>query len=313
MGMNVVRSETREKVLKAMDELGYAPNTAARALRYGSFGTIGVIAHQLSRTGISRTVDAVAEAARRNGYTLTLVDVDKPSPGDVGEALARLTQQSIDGLVIAGAEKSTPTSIALPPRMPVVVSDSRFVGQHPAVGADQATGAKLAVAHLLGLGHRTVQHVAGPRGSNPARIRLASWKKTLREAGREVPQTYRGDWSADSGYRAGLAIAKDPAVTAVFAANDEMAMGLIHAIHDCGLRVPDDVSVVGFDNIELARHSVPPLTTIHQDFRVIGDELVNLLLRQIWAKRSFGAEHVTVPVSLVVRESAAPPRPRPIT
>lgn len=307
-GATNVRPATRDRVLAAMDELGYSPNHAARALRYGSFGTIGMIAHRLARTGESRTVEAVVEAARAEGYTVSLVDVQTPSPDDVTEAAARLSHQSIDGLVIIRAETATPTNLVLPPRVPVVVSDSRFVGHHPAVGADQITGTHLAVAHLLDLGHRTVHHLAGPPGSTPAQIRVETWREHLVGAGRPVPEVRHGDWSAASGYQQGQGVAEDLDVTAVFCANDEMAAGLVRALSEHGRRVPEDVSVVGFDDIPLAEYLWPPLTTVQQDFHLIGRRLVELLLRQIRDRSPLTDHRIVVPTRLQVRASTAPPR-----
>jgi len=325
MGLDNVRPATRDRVLAAMSQLGYAPNTAARALRYGSFRTIGVIAHRLARTGESRTVEAVVEAARTQGYTVTLIDVENPSSDVVSAAATRLSHQAIDGLVIIRAETATPGSLALPPRLPVVVSDSRFVGHHPAVGADQSDGARRATQHLLDLGHRTVHHVAGPAGSSPAQLRAEAWRATLGAAGRPVPELVEGDWTAGSGYDAGRRLAADPAVTAVFCANDEMAAGVLRALHEAGRVVPGDVSVVGFDDILLAEYLWPPLTTVVQDFDEIGRRLVARLLEQV---RAGGAEnggeagpaesdadggtddedlHEVIPVRLEVRQSTAPP------
>jgi DNA-binding LacI/PurR family transcriptional regulator len=305
MGLDNVRPETRRRVLDAMAELGYSTNVAARALRNGRYGAIGVIAHRLARTGESRTVEAVVEAARGHGYTVTLVDVESPSSHDVTEAVARLSHQSIDGLIIIRAETATPATLALPRRLPVVVSDSRFIGHHPAVGADQTDGARQATAHLLELGHRTVHHLAGPADSAPAQARAEAWRETLVAAGRDVPPLVRGDWTADSGYDVGGRLAGEPDVTAVFCANDEMAAGLMRALHERGTRIPEDVSVVGFDGITLAEHLWPPLTTVVQDFPGIGRHLVDLLLQQVHGK-VLDDVHEVVPVELVVRGSSGP-------
>jgi DNA-binding LacI/PurR family transcriptional regulator len=307
-GAENVRPATRRRVLDAMAQLGYSPNHAARALRNGSFGTIGMIAHRLARTGESRTVEAVVEAARAEGYTVSLVDVQSPSSDDVTAAVARLSHQSIDGLVIVRAETATPTSLVLPPRVPVVVSDSRFVGHHPAVGADQVTGTHMAVQHLLDLGHRTVHHLAGPADSSPAEVRIEVWREHLLGSGRQVPEPIRGDWSARSGYEQGRRIAEDPEVTAVFCANDEMAAGLVRALYEAGRRVPEDISVVGFDDIPLADFLWPPLTTVQQDFHLIGHQLMDLLLRQIRHGTELTDHRIVVPTRLMVRASTAAPR-----
>jgi len=298
---------TRQRVLDAMEQLGYAPNRAARALRTGSFATIGVVVHRLARTGESGTVDAIVDSARREGYTVNLVDVASPSSDDVMAALRRLSNQSVDGLVIVRAETTTPTSLAVPGRTPVVVADSRFVGQHPSVGADQLAGATSAVEHLLALGHETVHLVAGPPESGPAQLRAQAWRTALERSGRSAPEPAQGDWTAPSGYAAGRVLARDPNVTAVFCANDEMATGVLHALHEAGRRVPQDVSVVGFDDIPLAGHLWPPLTTVRQDFERVGAELVRLLVEQIRDGSRFVPRNVVVPAPLVVRASTAPP------
>lgn len=290
-----------------MDQLGYSPNTAARALRSGSFGTIGLIAHRLARTGESRTLEAVVNAARRSDYGVSLVDLVTPSSRDVDAAVRRLTNQAIDGLVIIRAEIATPADLVIPKRLPVVVSDSRFLGHHPAVGADQTAGTAEAVGHLLGLGHRTVHHVAGPADSGPAELRLQAWRAALVAAGRPTPALLRGDWTARSGYELGLRIAADPEVTAVLCANDEMAIGLMRALHEAGKSVPDDVSVVGFDDIPISEFAWPALTTVRQDFHAIGEELVALLIRQINGDTGLIGHHTVIPATLVVRNSSAPP------
>lgn len=307
-GATNVRPHTRDRVLAVMDELGYAPNAAARALKSGSFATIGVIAHQLARTGESHTVEAVVHAANEAGYTVTLIDLQSPSSRDVSAAVTRLSHQAIDGLVVIGAETTAPATISLPPSLPVVVSDARFVGHHPAVGGDDADGTLHAVRHLLDLGHQTVDHVAGPPSSVPARQRLDAWRSALRAAGRQVPVPSQGDWTAESGYLAGRQIAHDPSITAVFCANDEMAAGLCRALHEAGRSVPGDVSVVGFDDIPLAEYFTPSMTTVAQDFPAIAHRLVDLLLEQIRDGNALKDVHLLVPTRLVVRASTGPPR-----
>lgn len=308
-GVGTVLPETRERVLEAMAKLGYSPNTAARALRYGTFNTIGVIAHKLARTGESRTTEAVVGAARAAGHNVALVDVSTPSSEDVSEALLQLSHQAIDGLVIIRAELANPERLALPPQLPVVVSDSQFAGRLPTVGADQERGARLAVEHLLGLGHRTVHLVAGPINSIPAQTRLGAWSAALRAHGRPIPAPFAGDWSPQAGYEAGMRIAADPSITAVLCANDEMATGVMMALHRRGVKVPEDVSVVGFDDLPLAAYLWPPLTTVRQDFAEIGRALVATLLDQMSAPHQAPVRTI-VPTELIVRESTAGPGAR---
>ena len=302
-----VNPETRRKVLAAMSELGYSPNRAARALRNGAFETIGVIAHKLTRTGESRTVEAVAEAARASGHTITLLDVASPATENLTEAASRLSHQAIDGLVIIRAEIENPHGLVLPPRLPVVVSDSHFEGSLPTVSADQVGGTRAAVRHLLDLGHPTVHLLAGPAASVPASVRREEWEAVLRQESRPVVAPLQGDWTPASGYEAGLRIAEDPSVTAVFCANDEMAAGVILALHDRGVRVPDDVSIVGFDNVPWSSYLWPPLTTVNQDFTAIGTKLVETLLEQMRSGLRPSQSRTLVPTQLIVRKSTATP------
>ncbi|WP_296665771.1 LacI family DNA-binding transcriptional regulator [Demequina sp.] len=304
-----VSPETRRRVLDAMERLGYTPNTAARALRSGSFDTIGVIAHQLARTGESRTVEAVVQAARDAGHTITLLDIDSTAHEDVAEAASRLSHQAIDGLIIIRAEIEDVHRLQLPAGLPVVVADATFGGRLPMVGTDHAGGARAAVEHLLDLGHRTVHHITGPPDSIPARARLAAWRGVLAERGIRAPEPVRGDWTAASGYAAGALIAGRPEVTAVFCANDEIASGLLLAAHRHGRRVPEDLSVVGFDDITLAEFLIPPLTTVRQPFGAVGRGLVESLLARIatGAPAAPPEPAVLIPCELVVRESTAAP------
>ena len=304
-GSEHVRPDTRERVLRAMNQLGYSPNRAAQALRRGSFETIGVLTQQIQRTGEALTTAGVLEAATAIGYAVNLIQVEHPASEELREAVYRLSHQAIDGLVVVQAGRAGREQLALPPSMPVAVSDSTLVDYYPSASADQVGGVREAVTHLLELGHRTVHHVCGPEDSQSALIRSASWAARLREAGLTAPEPVQGDWTAASGYAAGERLAADPEVTAVFCANDEVAIGLIRAMHEHGRRVPQDVSVVGFDGLSLGEYSFPPLTTVRQDFRRAGSEMVGLVLEQVDSGVGGGARQILIPTELVVRGSTA--------
>ncbi len=310
MGADNVRPATREKVLRAMDQLGYSPNRAAQALRRGTFNTIGVLTQQIHRTGEALTTAGVLEAATAARYTVSLVQVEHPESEDMREAVHRLSHQTIDGLVVVQAGRAGLRHLALPPSLPVAVSDSALVDYYPSASADQAGGVRDAVGHLLSLGHRTVHHVTGPEGSQSALIRKATWATCLREAGAPVPEPVPGGWEAAAGYKAGLRLAADPDVTAVFCGNDELALSLIRAMHEQGRRVPQDVSVVGFDGLDLGEFSFPQLTTVRQDFKRHGREMVGLVLEQVASGLMDGSRSIIVPTELVLRGSTAPPPPR---
>jgi DNA-binding LacI/PurR family transcriptional regulator len=174
------------------------------------------------------------------------------------------------------------------------------------VDTDQALGARQATEHLLHLGHRQVWHIAGPETAFSASRRAESWARTLREAGIMPPPVLRGDWTSESGYRHGLTLGRRPGVTAIFAANDQMALGVMRALHELGRDIPGDVSIVGFDDMAEAGSFWPPLTTIHQDFPAVG----RLSIRKLLAKVSGAStenDKTSVPTELIVRGSTGVP------
>ncbi|NED98202.1 LacI family DNA-binding transcriptional regulator [Phytoactinopolyspora alkaliphila] len=298
---------TRQRVLSAMKELGYRPNSAARALKSGEFRTVGVILFTLETTGNVRTLEAIATSAAAEGYAITLIPVAVPTQDGVYGAFTRLDEMAVDAvIVIMEVHLLDAVTVSLPPGVPVVVVDSDAGDRYSVVDTDQAHGAREAVLHLLDLGHRTVWHVAGPDESFSAQRRAAAWRATLEANGREVPPILPGDWSSESGYQAGLRLVGEPDCTAVFVANDQMALGVLRAMHEAGRRVPGEISVVGFDDIPEAGAFMPPLTTVHQDFAEMGRRCVASVLRQM---RMDAPERGTtlVPTWLVHRDSTAPP------
>lgn len=309
-GFPGVNEETRQQVLAAMKELGYRPNSAARALKRGEFRTIGLITFTLSTTGNVRTIDAIATSAAQEGYAVTLLPVAAPTQDEVRGAFSRLGELAVDAvIVIMEKHLLDAAALSLPPHVQVVVADSDAGDRYTVVDTDQAGGTRDAVRHLLDLGHRTVWHLAGPEDSYAAQRRADAWRATLEAAGCAPPPLVRGDWSAESGYRAGLGIAAREDCTAVFAANDQMALGLLRALHERGRKVPQDVSVIGFDDIPESGSFLPPLTTVHQDFAEVGRRCVEGVLRQM--RQSTPERGTTlVPTRLVLRQSTArPPAP----
>jgi len=305
-GRTNVDDDTRSRVLAAMRKLGYRPNSAARALRSGQFRNIGIIMFTLSSFGNIRTLDSIAIAAANAGYSITLIPVPHPTQGEVSIAFTRLGEQAVDGvIIIIEAHLIDEADIELPAELPVVVVDSSLDSRYPVVDTDQAQGARLATEHLLNLGHRTVWHISGPASSYSAERRRESWSRTLLAAGRDQPPVIEGDWSTDAGYRGGLILSENPDVTAVFAANDQMALGLLRALHECGRSVPGQISVVGFDDMQESSSFWPPLTTVHQEFDEVGRHSVDLLVRAI-KQEATEATTLLVPTRLVVRASTGP-------
>ncbi|MFB6634406.1 LacI family DNA-binding transcriptional regulator [Streptomyces sp. NPDC056362] len=308
-GDSAVVEATRRKVLDAMKELGYRPNSAARALKRGEFRAIGVITMGLASTGNVRTLDAIVRSAAGVGYAVTLIPLDAPTQDHVKGAFSRLDELAVDAVVlIMEVHLLDAAALALPPHVKVVVVDSDATERFPGVDTDQRQGARAAVRHLLGLGHGTVWHVAGPEESFASGRRAEAWEEALREEGRVVPPVLRGDWTPESGYEAGLRLADETGCTAVFVANDQMALGVLRAFHERGVRVPGDVSVVGFDDISEAASFIPPLTTVRQDFAQVGALCVEAVLRELAGESVTGVR--LVPTTLVERSSAAGPGAR---
>lgn len=306
-----VDERTRDRVLAAMQELGYRPNVAARALATGRFRSIGVVTYTLGSHGSAATVDAIHEAAAARGCSVTLARAGSARADEVEQAMDRLAHLGVDGIVVL-AERHLAGGVlpTLPTEVPCVFVDSGMPSDLPVVDSDQREGARLATQHLLDLGHRTVHHLRGPALSAAGAAREESWQQTLRLAGVEPPPALQGDWTS----RCGIALAREVAelahageLTAVFAGNDQMALGLVHGLHEHGLRVPDDVSIVGFDDLPDAAAYLPALTTIRQGFDEIGATAVEHLLSRV-EDPGIEPARTLVPVELVVRSSTAAPR-----
>ena len=302
-----VRPATRDRVLAAIEELGYRPNLAARALATGRSTALGLVTLNTTLFGPVATLYAVDQAARAAGYSMSVSSVRSIDRHSLVDAVDMLVQQAVAGVIIIAPIATNEYALsALPPELPAVVVEADAEPAFSAVTVDQAQGAYLATKHLLNLGHRTVVHVSGPKDWIEARQRVTGWRRALDEEGAEAPEVIAGDWSARSGYDAGLLLAAAPEVTAVFAGNDNMALGLLRALNEHGRSVPGEVSVVGFDDTAESAFFTPPLTSVHQDFEEMGRRSVELLLRQIdTGTRS--VEHVILAPELVLRESTARP------
>lgn len=309
-GSSLVAADTEARVREAMQRLGYSPNKAARALRQGAYNAIGVVTQQLERTGESLTTAGIVDAAEKKGYTVTVVQISQPETDELQWALTRLSELPIDGLIIVRIGHASSELVTLPPQMPVTVCDSRLTSYYPSVNADQVQGVTDLMDHLLALGHTNIGHIAGAPDSNPTVVRRAAFQQALMRAGLPPGKVWDGEWTMESGFAAGAEIIKDPDVTAVFCANDEMAFGLMSYLQSQGVSVPEDISIVGFDGTNLSRYTNPPLTTVDQHFDKVANIAVDQLVAQIDGSESVSLNPVLTPVSFVVRDSTAPPRKR---
>lgn len=307
-----VATETRQRVLKAITMLGYQPNFAARTLVTGRSRTIGVATFDTTLYGPASTLAAIERAAVEEDYFTSIVTLQSLDHESLVSAVERLQRQAPDGiLVIAPLTTAVNTLPYIVTSVPLVAVETGPDEGVPVVAIDQHAGAVLATQHLLDLGHHTVHHLAGPPAFQEAHQRATGWRHTLEAADAPIPAPAVGDWSAGSGYAAGKRLLADQPPSAVFAANDQMALGFLRALNEADLRVPDDISLIGFDDIPEAAYFNPPLTTVRQDFAEVGRRSVRLLLEQLKHGNTTTA-HETIEPQLLIRSStAAPPATTP--
>jgi DNA-binding LacI/PurR family transcriptional regulator len=305
-----VRPETRDRVLAAMQELGYRPNPVARALVTGRSKTLGVVSFDTTLYGPASTLFGIERAAHEAGYFIIVASLEALNRASVLDAVDRLRRQGVEGiLVIAPHSEAREALLHAPTDIPLVAAEAGPEHGFPVVAVNQLAGAVSATRHLLDLGHQTVWHITGPPNFLESRQRLEGWRTALEAAGVEVPQPLIGDWSPLAGYDLGKRLSADPAVTAVFVANDQMALGLLRAMHEADREVPGELSVVGFDDIPEAAYFLPPLTTVRQDFIEMGRRSLEVLLRTIESGRRAPSGSL-VPPELIVRASTGPPPAR---
>ncbi|MFJ4166893.1 LacI family DNA-binding transcriptional regulator [Microbacterium sp. NPDC089698] len=309
-----VAPETHARVVAAMEELGYRMNNAARALGTHRTRTIGVLASDALQYGPSRSMAAIEASARAAGYWITAAFADSGDEASVTAAIEHLRAQSVDGLIVFAPHARTLDVLdALRITTPVVILHA---AERADFSVDQRAGARLAVEVLASAGHERIAHLAGPADWLEAVARAAGFAQELEERGLPAGAVFEGDWSPRSGHEAAAAVITS-GVTAVFAANDQMALGLIGGLRAAGVAVPEQISIVGFDDVPDAAYAWPPLTTVRQDFEEVARLAVAQVISGSGAVDSSGragsdggaARRVTDPIApvLVVRDSVVPP------
>ena len=306
-----VSAATRAKVLAAIEELGYQQNLAAKALVTGRTQTLGVLSFDSTLYGPTAMLHSIQVAAREHGYRVVLNSVDEITNAAITEGLANLANSHVDGILVIGPRSAaSATSLELGTRIPVVFREVLDGESFAVVDIDQRAAAKSATEHLISLGHKVIAHISGPLAWVTATRRQEGWLEALAEAGVPTGPVAEGDWSPKSGYEAAQRLlgsrtsGKGTAFTAVFCANDAMAFGAIKAIREAGLAIPQDISVVGFDDTAESEFSIPALTTVRQDFDLVGAQMLDRLLSAIESGDS-AAGAASVPGQLVIRESSA--------
>jgi DNA-binding LacI/PurR family transcriptional regulator len=302
-----IRPETRERVLAVMEQLQYTPNRAARALVTSRSRTIGVLSASSTQYGTASSIAAIESAAQARGYWVSTVNIVASEANSIQAGVAHLMAQSVEGIVVIAPQMRVFRSLAAQRiDVPYVTLQSTGLDPAHALTVDQIAGARLATKHLINLGHRAIYHLAGPQDWIEAESRMRGFLDEM--SVNDIPTTapVLGDWTAEFGYYAGRELLQIRDFTAIFASNDQMALGMVHAIRDAGLDVPRDISVVGFDDIPEAAHFWPPLTTIRQDFAELGRRCVDSLLHLTDAQSLAPAPVITP--ELIVRASTGPAR-----
>ncbi|GAA4491228.1 LacI family DNA-binding transcriptional regulator [Microbacterium panaciterrae] len=299
-----IRPETKERVLDAIRVLDYRPNVAARALATSRSNTLGILSATTGEFGPTSSIAAIEDAARAERYAISTLNLPDTTPEAIGHAVRQLVRESVDGIVVLAPQVRVFNVLrGLAVSVPFVSLQTASGSDGISHSADQVAGARMITEYLIRLGHSDILHLAGPQDWIEAESRMRGYLDAMRDADLSTIPPIRGDWTADFGYFAGQELARRRDFTAVFAANDLMAIGLMHGFRDAGMRIPADISVVGFDDVPVAAHVAPPLTTVHQDFSELGRRAVQILLAQIRGDSApvFGP---VVPV-LCGRESAA--------
>lgn len=303
-----VREETRERVRAAMTELQYRPNRAARTLVTGRSQVLGVVATHTTLFGPASMVAAFEHAAAAAGFSVYVRSVPTPDERSVRAAVEQMFDHGVAALaVLVPVSSAAETLDGLDPSVPLVRLGVEPRSGQARVGIDQYAGAYDATRYLLDLGHRTVWHVAGPAGWFDSGARVSGWRAALTEAQADIPTIIPATgWDASAGYAAGRLLAARRQVSAVFAANDSLALGVLRAMYEGGADVPGQISVVGFDDIPEAAYFSPPLTTVRCDFQGVAQEALQVLMAGL-GSRPKTHQPRTIRHRLVVRASTAPP------
>lgn len=296
-----IRDATRDRVTQAIEALKFQRSASARALATRRTMRLGVLVDNPVEYGPNSMLHAFEAAAQVAGYTVGSFTATEEKGRGADAALETLFAQDIDGLcaitprasslhLLQQREIQVPTILIIPEAVPEMSTAS----------VDQFAGARIATQHLIDLGHQSIAHLGGPLDWFDARERERGWRETCLAAGLELGPFHEGDWTADFGYDWALHVDPDE-FSAVFVANDQMALGVMHGLSTRGIRVPHDISIVGFDDVPDSSHYMPPLTTVRQDFKELGRIAMELLAESL--AQSTEPRRVTLQPDLIIRQS----------
>jgi DNA-binding LacI/PurR family transcriptional regulator len=300
-----IRESTRQRVAAVIEQIGYRPNQAARALVTSRSRTIGVLSSQTSHYGPSTSITAIEHAAREAGYRLSITNLSTPDHRSIKAGLDYLLSQSVEALIVIAPQVRVFDVInELSITVPFVTLQSTALDRSRSLSVDQVAGARKATNHLIELGHTELMHISGPQDWIEAEARMQGFLEAINTADLRTRAPILGDWTAHFGYYAGLELLRFRDFTAVFAGNDQMALGFSHACREMGLSIPGDISIVGFDDIPDAAHFYPPLTTIRQNFEDVGRRAISHLLGEL--RGDVGLNYEQIVPELIVRQSTGP-------
>lgn len=299
-----VSKAARQRVEAAIFELGYHRNTFARNLRTRKPRTIGVLLPRLSDYGPRQILSGIERAARQSGYFVTLASLPDNTIESIELELEHFAEQPVAGTILVAPDHAVISALNdIKHVHPLVVAGFMSHGERISTDDHHQAGARMAVSHLIEQGHTKIGHLSGPAESNTGAARIAGWQEAMRTAGLEADDLIPGDWTARCGYEAGLKLAGASAITAVFAGNDQMALGLLRGVQESGMTVPLEMSIVGYDNQPESANFLPPLTSIGQDFETLGERCVQELLRE--GPEMLRTTRAPAP-SLVIRATSQP-------
>ncbi len=301
-----IKDDTRTKVQSAMEELGYVPNAAARALVTSKSKIVGILVSDIVYHGPAGMMHAMEKEARRGGFFAISASVDPLDGKSIAQGIEHLRRLGIEGLVVITPQSDSVQAVErLVTDIPVVFIDSPNNSKELSAELDNFSGAQRATEHLISLGHKQIVHVAGPTGWFDSAPRVAGYEAAM-ESAQLQPKVIPGDWTVPTGYEIGrnLDIEADK-VTAIFAANDHLALGLMRALRQRGYSIPERVSIIGFDDVPEAAYYEPPLTTMRPDFAELGRVAMEMMLGHINREATLRAD--TLVPELIIRESTASP------
>jgi DNA-binding LacI/PurR family transcriptional regulator len=304
-GTGSVSAKTREKVLAAIEELGYQPNLAAKALATGRTNTIGVLSFDSTLYGPTAMLHSIQVAARDAGYQVVLNSVDNLSNSEISVGIAALSRVNVDGIIVIAPRNSQADSkVQVETRVPIVFTETQDGEAFQMVDVDQVGIAKAATEHLIELGHQKIAHIAGNPDWLAANRRKSGYVTTMAKHSFKTVGIAQGDWTPKSGYEAAKELLGGQKFTAIFVANDAMAIGALRALSEAGVRVPEDVSLVSVDDSAESEYVQPALTSVRQQFDLVGAALLQKLLDQIAGETNAGPKRKLIPGILTSRESA---------